>query len=184
MINRASLAAVAAALTIGDYLMIAFFGLGLAAFLLLALNIQRQLAHLLRDSKDNLMNEKTLQDTMDQIKALVTAVAARMSGQADTIAMLQRQQTNGTPVSQEQLDALGAEAGEIKAMLSALSGSGDGSTTGQQAQPPAEVPPAVAEVPPAEVPPAASEPAAVATSDVATPAEPAADALANEAERV
>jgi hypothetical protein len=64
--------------------------------------------------------EADLQTSLDAIKAGVANVVAKLTTQAQTIADLQAQIAAGTPVSQEQLDALAAEANDIAASLSAV----------------------------------------------------------------
>jgi septal ring factor EnvC (AmiA/AmiB activator) len=73
-------------------------------------------------SKVNRMTaqEQDLQTTLDKIKAGVATVADRLAAQAKTITDLQAQLAAGTPVSQEQLDALTAEANDIAAVLAPL----------------------------------------------------------------
>jgi hypothetical protein len=64
--------------------------------------------------------EQDLQDALDQIKAGVAAVAAKLAAQAQMIADLQAQVAAGTPVTQDQLDALKAEADTIVTALAPL----------------------------------------------------------------
>lgn len=64
-----------------------------------------------------LMNEQDLQVALDGIKAGVTTVVDRLTAQAKTISDLTAQVAAGTPVSQDQLDALTTEAQGIVAAL-------------------------------------------------------------------
>lgn len=61
--------------------------------------------------------EQDLQNDLDAIKAGVTTVVDKLTTQAATIKSLSDQIATGTPVSQEQLDALHTEASEIAAAL-------------------------------------------------------------------
>ncbi len=61
-----------------------------------------------------------LQADLDTIKQGVADVLAAQTAQAATIADLKAQLAAGTPVSQEQLDALDAEAKNIVAALTPL----------------------------------------------------------------
>lgn len=63
------------------------------------------------------MKETDLQTDLDDIKASVTNIATLQAAQAKTIADLQAQVAAGTPVTQDQLDALVAEADAIKTAL-------------------------------------------------------------------
>jgi hypothetical protein len=63
--------------------------------------------------------EKNLQDTLDAIKDGVATVVDKLTAQAKTIADLTAQIAAGTPVTQDQLDALGTEATGIASALAA-----------------------------------------------------------------
>ncbi len=60
---------------------------------------------------------RQLQDDLDAIQADVATVKDQLAVQATTIQELQDQLANGTPVSQDQLDALSAEAAGIRHTL-------------------------------------------------------------------
>jgi predicted nucleic acid-binding Zn-ribbon protein len=64
--------------------------------------------------------EQELQADLDAIKAAVDALPARFATLNQTIVDLQAQIAAGTPVSQDQLDALKAEADAILASLGTL----------------------------------------------------------------
>lgn len=66
-----------------------------------------------------MVSEQQLQTSLDAIKAGVTTVVASLSAQAQTIKDLQAQIAAGTPVTQDQLDALGSEAQGIADALAA-----------------------------------------------------------------
>lgn len=68
------------------------------------------------------MEEKDLQAALDTIKNGVSDVVNRLTAQAAKIADLTAQVAAGTPVTQDQLDALTAEANEIAAVLTAAKG--------------------------------------------------------------
>jgi septal ring factor EnvC (AmiA/AmiB activator) len=58
-----------------------------------------------------------LSDELDAIKTAVDAVKATVAAQVDEIAALKQQITDGTPVTQDQLDSLDAKADTILASL-------------------------------------------------------------------
>lgn len=64
--------------------------------------------------------EQDLKDSLDNITTGVAAVAAKLADQTQAIKDLKDQLAAGTPVSQEQLDALEAEAQAIEDALAPL----------------------------------------------------------------
>ncbi len=131
-----------------DYILIAVFGCGTAAYLLLAVYIVWRLSQLAHLGETLMKTEANLQAALDDIQADINNIVARLKTQADTIAALQAQNAAGTPVSQEQLDALTAEAAAIHATLAPLAtGGAPAEPVAQVAQPPAVVVPPVENVP-------------------------------------
>jgi hypothetical protein len=97
----------------------------------------------LHDKVDTLMTTETdLKTELDQIQGAVTVVLEKLQAQADQIANLNAQIGMGVPVTQDQLDQLGAEAAAIVASLG---------TFVPAAVSPATTPPA--DAPPADQPP-------------------------------
>lgn len=64
--------------------------------------------------------EQDLKDSLDHIQTQVAGLATAFASMKQTIADLQAQIAAGTPVSQEQLDALEAEAQGVEDALTAL----------------------------------------------------------------
>lgn len=75
---------------------------------------------ILRKEQQIMTTEKQLQADMDAIQTGVATVLEQQTAQAAVIAALKAQLEAGTPVTQEQLDALDAEAQAIVGSLTAI----------------------------------------------------------------
>lgn len=82
--------------------------------------ILAQLAALAAQDTQIMANESDLQTDLDAIKTGVDTVLASQVAQAALIAALKAQLAAGTPVSQDQLEILDAEAKAIVATLTPL----------------------------------------------------------------